>query len=107
MDLNDLLQRYFGTSDTSELSQIAREAGLERIRVDFGLESDRGKRFALWGLLSIRRRRGSRRCIQLPTIDPFRGPRVNGLMVEPVIRPAPSRRALHAQSNSPNPTDRS
>jgi hypothetical protein len=53
MDLDDLLHRYFGTSDTCELSQNAREAGLERIRVDFGLETDRGKRFALWALLFL------------------------------------------------------
>jgi hypothetical protein len=53
MDLDDLLHRYFGTSDTSELSENARDAGLERIRVDFGLETDRGKRFALWALLFL------------------------------------------------------
>ena len=53
MDLDDLLHRYFGTSDTAELSRNAREAGLERLRVDFGLETDRGKRFALWALLFL------------------------------------------------------
>jgi hypothetical protein len=26
-------------------------AGLDRLRVDFGLEKDRGRRFALWSLL--------------------------------------------------------
>ena len=26
-------------------------AGLDRLRVDFGLESDRSRRFALWSLL--------------------------------------------------------
>ena len=53
MDLDDLLHRYFSTSDTPELSPNAQEAGLERIRVDFGLEMDRGKRFALWALLFL------------------------------------------------------
>ena len=53
MDLDDLLHRIFGTSDTSGLSQNAREAGIERIRVDFGLETDRGKRFALWALMFL------------------------------------------------------
>ena len=27
------------------------EAGIDRLRVDFGLETDRARRFALWSLL--------------------------------------------------------
>lgn len=51
MDLDDLLQRYFGTSNLSEASPAMQEAGVDRLRVDFGLETDRPKRFALWSLL--------------------------------------------------------
>jgi hypothetical protein len=48
MDFDDLLQRYFGTSDLVEASPAAQTAGLDRLRVEFGLETDRGRRFALW-----------------------------------------------------------
>lgn len=51
MDLDDLLQRYFLTSDLSQASPSVLEAGIDRLRVDFGLETDRSRRFALWSLL--------------------------------------------------------
>lgn len=51
MDLDDLLRRYFYTSDLSEASPAVQEAGIDRLRVDFGLESDHARRFALWSLL--------------------------------------------------------
>ena len=51
MNLDDLLQQYFGTSNLSEASPAMQEAGIDRLRVDFGLETDRPKRFALWSLL--------------------------------------------------------
>jgi hypothetical protein len=51
MDFHDLLTRYFGQSDIEGLSQNALDAGMERMRVDFGLEKDRGRRFGLWTLL--------------------------------------------------------
>ena len=51
MELDDLLQRYFGTSNLSEASPSVQEAGVDRLRVDLGLETDRAKRFALWSLL--------------------------------------------------------
>lgn len=53
MNLDDLLQRYFGTSDLSEASPEVRESGLDRLLVDFGLETDRAQRFALWSVLYI------------------------------------------------------
>jgi hypothetical protein len=53
MDLDDLLFRYFGSAELAEVSPAALAAGLERIKVDFGLERDRGKRFALWSLLYL------------------------------------------------------
>ncbi len=51
MDLDDLLQRYFGTAELSDVSPAVQSAGLDRLRVDFGLETDRARRFALWSLL--------------------------------------------------------
>jgi hypothetical protein len=51
MNLDDLLQRYFGTSDLSEASPAVREAGVDKLLVDLGLETDRSRRFALWSLL--------------------------------------------------------
>ena len=51
MNLDDLLQRYFGTPDPSRASPAVQAAGLDRLRVDFGLEADRPRRFALWSLL--------------------------------------------------------
>ena len=51
MNLDDQLQRYFGTSDLSQASPAVREAGIDRLRVDLGLEKDRAHRFALWSLL--------------------------------------------------------
>lgn len=51
MDLDDLLHHYFGTSDVAEASPAVQAAGVDRLRVDFGLETDRSRRFALWSLL--------------------------------------------------------
>ncbi len=51
MDLDDLLHRYFGTSNLSEASQAMQESGIDRLRVNLGLETDSPKRFALWSLL--------------------------------------------------------
>jgi hypothetical protein len=51
MDFDDQLRRYFGTTDLSTLKPDAVAAGVERMRVDLGLTSDRDRRFALWTLL--------------------------------------------------------
>lgn len=53
MDFDDLLRRYFGTSDISAVTPAVQSAGIERMLVDFGLERDRGRRFALWSLLYL------------------------------------------------------
>ena len=53
MDLDDLLQRYFGTTDMDAVTPAVVEAGLDRLHVDFGLETDRGRRFALWCLMHM------------------------------------------------------
>jgi len=53
MNFDDQLFRYFGTADLSALTSAAVEAGTERMRVDFGLETNRGRRFALWALMHM------------------------------------------------------
>jgi hypothetical protein len=53
MDLADLLQRYFGTRELEGIAPAAIPAGVERIRVDLGMATERGPRFALWTLLLV------------------------------------------------------
>ena len=53
MTFEDQLRRYFGTADFATIPPSALEAGIERMRVDLGLETDRGNRFALWALLHM------------------------------------------------------
>ena len=51
MDLDDQMRRYFGTADFDAVPPAAYAAGIERMQVDLGLETDRARRFALWTLL--------------------------------------------------------
>lgn len=51
MQFDDQLFRYFGTTELDTLSEAGLASGVERMKVDLGLESDRGRRFALWALL--------------------------------------------------------
>ena len=53
MTFDDQLQRYFGTTDMAQVPPDAVAAGLERMRVDLGLEKDRGYRFALLTVMYI------------------------------------------------------
>jgi hypothetical protein len=53
MDLDDQLRRYFGTADLSAIAPGALAAGVEHMRVDFGLEQDRDRRFALWTIMYL------------------------------------------------------
>jgi hypothetical protein len=53
MDMADLLHRYFGTRDLAEVAPAALPDGIDRMRVDFGMTTDRGQRFALWSLLMV------------------------------------------------------
>jgi hypothetical protein len=53
MNFDDLLWRYFGTFDLSEVSPAVLEAGTDRLQVDMGLETDRQHRFALWSVLYL------------------------------------------------------
>ncbi len=51
MNFDDQLFRYFGTPDLGAITLDALAAGTERMRVDFGLEENKERRFALWTLL--------------------------------------------------------
>jgi hypothetical protein len=51
MDFDDQLRRYFGTVDIASIPAGALDAGVERMKVDLGLEADRGRRFALWAMM--------------------------------------------------------
>ena len=53
MLLDDQLRHYFGTAEMAAVPPAALAAGLERVRVDFGLTKDRGQRFALWALMHM------------------------------------------------------
>ncbi len=53
MEFDDQLRHYFGLTDLSAVPREALAAGVERMQVDFGLERDRGRRFALWALMHM------------------------------------------------------
>jgi hypothetical protein len=53
MDFNDQLQRYFGTADLAAITPAALAGGIERMEVEFGLETDRSRRFALWTVMHM------------------------------------------------------
>jgi hypothetical protein len=53
MDFDDQLLRYFGTTDLGASTPAALESGRERLAVEFGLEKDRGRRFAMWSLMHV------------------------------------------------------
>lgn len=51
MDFDQLLVRFFGTDDLSTLSAEQVVAGLDRLRLQFGMERDAESRFTLWCLM--------------------------------------------------------
>ena len=53
MDFDDQFRRYFGTADLETITPSALQAGTERMAVDLGMETDRGRRFALWTLMYL------------------------------------------------------
>lgn len=53
MQFDDQLRRFFGTDDLADVSLDALASGIERMQVEFGLESDRGRRFGIWSILYI------------------------------------------------------
>ena len=50
MDFDQLLVRFFGTDEITDLPPEQLAAGIDHLRVQFGLERDGGRRFALWCL---------------------------------------------------------
>lgn len=53
MDLDTLLLHYFDAEDPAAIDPERLERGLERLAIDFGLEQEPGRRFALWALLDV------------------------------------------------------
>jgi len=53
MNFDDQLLRYFGTRDLSAVTPASLAGGIERMQVDLGLETDRGRRFALWSVMHL------------------------------------------------------
>lgn len=51
MDLDALLTHYFGSAALEELSPPVLERGQERLRIDFGVEPEPSRKFALWVLM--------------------------------------------------------
>ncbi|RSV31854.1 hypothetical protein [Sphingomonas sp. ABOLH] len=51
MDLDQLLHHYFGTADPDTLTAAEQDAARERMSIDFGVERDPSRRFALWTLM--------------------------------------------------------
>ena len=53
MDIDALLMHYFGTDDPDLVTATALEIGKQRLAIDFGVERDPGRRFALWTLMEV------------------------------------------------------
>jgi hypothetical protein len=53
VDFDEQLRRHFGTADLDTLPPEAITSGVEKMLVEFGLEKDRGRRFAMWTLLHM------------------------------------------------------
>lgn len=51
MDFDQLLVQFFGTAEIADLPPEQLTAGVDRLRLQFGLERDEGRRFALWSLM--------------------------------------------------------
>jgi hypothetical protein len=53
MDFDPLLIRFFGTADIDTLDEGQLVSGVNRLRVQFGLERDGEKRFELWCVMYL------------------------------------------------------
>lgn len=51
MDFDDLLVRFFGTADIDTLPPERLVKGVELLQLQFGMERDKERRFALWCLM--------------------------------------------------------
>ena len=53
MDIDALLLHYFGTGDPDAIPPLRLAAGRERLAIDFAIEREPGRRFALWTLMEV------------------------------------------------------
>jgi hypothetical protein len=53
MNFDDQLRRYFATSDLAAVTPDVLVAGIDKMKVDLGMEQDKGRRFALWTMLHM------------------------------------------------------
>jgi hypothetical protein len=53
MDFDQLLVRFFGTAEIDTLPPQKLTEGIDLLRLQFGLERDEGRRFALWCLMHM------------------------------------------------------
>ena len=51
MDLDTMLTHYFGAADLTAVDPARLQEGREALALDFGLEREPGRKFALWVLL--------------------------------------------------------
>ena len=51
MDLDALIQHFFGTEDPAELTEADYDRALERLKIAFGIEREPGRKFALWTMM--------------------------------------------------------
>ena len=51
MDLDALLEHYFGPGDLEAMPPAVLAQGRERLTIDFGKEQESGRKFALWVLM--------------------------------------------------------
>ncbi len=51
MDLDQLLTHYLGTADLDAIPQDRMDAARERMAIDFGVERDPSRKFALWTVM--------------------------------------------------------
>lgn len=53
MQFDDQLRRFFGTDDMAAITPAVLAGGQEKMRVEFALERDGPRRFALWALMAM------------------------------------------------------
>ncbi|HEU4968280.1 hypothetical protein [Sphingomonas sp.] len=51
MDLDALIEHYFGPGDLESMPPAVLAEGRERLTIDFGKEQEPGRKFALWVLM--------------------------------------------------------
>lgn len=52
MELDGLLEHYFGTGDPASLTEAEFDRALGQLKIGFGVEREPGRKFALWCLLN-------------------------------------------------------